>query len=304
MDYKKIHDTLKYIGFTESEVRAYLALLRKEKCTPAEVGKLAGLSRVKAYDVLNSLEAKGGCVQLNTGRKLYEPTDPEILLKKAQESFVLEAGAFHQSHKEAGETLKKFYRNALKADDEIDYIRVMKDPVQILEELIRLISNSREEILLFAIDLALKKGIKKINKLVQDDLNKRYEVAFLEALKEREVKINILTGKRKPSVKPVRSTATHFKGYNNIDVRIIEEVPCKVMIVDKYEILIGLKGIYEGHYSLITFHLKDEGLAELLRTSFYSYFNNAPSVKDLDVDILLTEYRIVRLGEGKEKKVK
>jgi len=58
---------------------------------------------------------------------------------------------------------------------------------------------------------------------------------------------------------------------------------------------ISLKSRTPGRSSILKLHIKDEGLAEMLRDGFYAKFNNAPSVKDLDIDILLREKRIVHL---------
>ncbi|HUT97503.1 MAG TPA: helix-turn-helix domain-containing protein [bacterium] len=297
MDYKKIHEMLKYIEFTESEVKAYLALLRKEKCTPAEVGKLAGLSRVKAYDVLNSLEAKGGCIQLNSGRKLYEAVAPKMLLEEAQKNFAQEAKTFQQSLTEVGDTLSKLYRKAKKAGEKIDYVKVMKDPLVIQEELTRLVSNAKEEIVLFAVDLVLEKaqgGAKK--KMMEESLIK-YKAEFTEALQKRKVKFHSIAGLGKLNHSLVNVITNVYRDYDNVDVKIIDEVPGKVLVIDGREILLGLKSELASGYGLLALHLRDRGLAEVLKRAFYAYFDSAPSVKDMDIEVLLREKRIVLVNE-------
>ncbi len=52
-------DRLVRLGLTQYEARAYVALVRRDASTPAEVARLASVPRPRIYDVLRTLVAKG-----------------------------------------------------------------------------------------------------------------------------------------------------------------------------------------------------------------------------------------------------
>src|SRR5215469_8371558 len=47
------------LGLTRYEARAYVALVRRDASTPAEVARMAGVPKPRIYDVLQSLVGKG-----------------------------------------------------------------------------------------------------------------------------------------------------------------------------------------------------------------------------------------------------
>jgi len=292
---KEIRKIFETLGFTENEGKAYYVLLQKEACSPAEVGRMASLNMKKVYDILVSLETKGGCVQLDTGRKQYEAVNPEILFKKAQSILAVETELLNESINKASKDLVLLYTNAIEPDVKLDYITVMKDPVQIAEKISELSSKARNEILNFSLNPMLIKNLNKINKKLAESLAKKSPGVTLESLKQRGVVVYSIMGLEQLSEGFVLETVKRCADHDNVDLRIVDRVPCKANIYDCCDIVLGMKSRTLNNYAPLTFHIKDEGLAELLRDSFYQRFNNAPSVKDLDVDILIKEKRIVRL---------
>ena len=292
---KELQKIFENLGFSENEGKAYYVLLQKEACSPAEVGRMASLNMKKVYDILVSLEKKGGCVQLNTGRKQYKAVNPEILFKKAQNILAIETELLNESINKASKDLILLYKNAIEPDVKLDYITVMKDPVQIAEKISELSLKVRNEILNFSLNPMLLRNLNEIDKKLAEDLSKRSPGSTLEALKQRGVVVYSITGLEQLSEDLVLQTIKRCIDFDNVDLRIVERVPCKAKIYDCCDILLGMKSRTLNNSAPLTFHIKDEGLAELLRDSFYQRFNNAPSVKDLDIDILIKEKRIVRL---------
>ncbi|MBI4450754.1 hypothetical protein HY642_02150 [Candidatus Woesearchaeota archaeon] len=72
---------LEDLGFTTGEAKVYLALLELESTTLGPIVKKAGISRSKAYDILDRLVQKGvvSNVQRREGRT-YQALPPETLL--------------------------------------------------------------------------------------------------------------------------------------------------------------------------------------------------------------------------------
>ncbi len=289
---KEVQNIFESLNFTENEGKAYFVLLQKEACSPAEVGRMASLNMKKVYDILASLEKKGGCVQLNTGRKKYRAVNPEMLFKKAQNTLEIETEILNESISKVSKDLILLFKNAIEPDIKLDYITVLKDPVQIAEKISELSSKAEKEILNFSRDTMLLKNLKKIDMKLAEELSRKSPGATLEALEQRGVVINSITGLEQLNKALVLETVKRWTSFNNMDLRIVDRVPCKAKIYDCRDILLSMKSRTPMP---LTFHIKDEGLAELLRDSFYQRFNKAPSVKDLDVDILIREKRIVRL---------
>src|SRR5919204_4660570 len=75
-------DQLTRLGLTMYEAKAYLALLRRDSSTAAQVARLGGLPRQRIYDVLASLVEKG-LAAARPGRVVkYAATDPKGALSR------------------------------------------------------------------------------------------------------------------------------------------------------------------------------------------------------------------------------
>lgn len=299
----QVYESLKYVHFNESEVKVYLALLKKKVCSPAEVVRLSGLNRTMVYDLLKSLEAKGGCTLLNRGKRLYEAVNPEILLKKGQVELEYELELCKEKARHISNDLMLLYKNAIEPDAKLDYITVLKDPVQIADKISKLASTAKNEILNFSVNSTLVKGLKEIRKKDERaiaELIKRSKASTLESLTQRGVVIRSITGLEQLSVNLITETLERCMALDNVDLRIVKRVPCMAKIYDQRNILLNIGSMTINGYQPLILHLQNEGFAEILRDSFYQRFNNAPSVKDLDIDILLKERRIVQLKSTRQ----
>ncbi len=76
-----IENTLQNAGFTQNEVKAYLALLKAGRVTSYTLVKEAGISSGKIYETLDKLIARGIVSYITIrGRKYFEAADPERLV--------------------------------------------------------------------------------------------------------------------------------------------------------------------------------------------------------------------------------
>lgn len=86
---EKVINLLKNFDFTESEAKAYLALMQNGFCSGYEVSKLSGVPRSKIYNILENLYKKGYITSAQEGKLLLynaEPIDQVIrLIKNATE---------------------------------------------------------------------------------------------------------------------------------------------------------------------------------------------------------------------------
>lgn len=77
--------TLKKLGFTEYEARAYLALSRLGPSTVKDVVEDSKIPRNKAYEALTRLEEKNRIIQLPITPRKYKITHPELFQDQVKE---------------------------------------------------------------------------------------------------------------------------------------------------------------------------------------------------------------------------
>ena len=75
-------EQLTRLGLTSYEAKAYLALIRRDSSTAAQVARLAEVPRQRIYDVLASLVEKGLAVTRPGQVVKYAATAPELALER------------------------------------------------------------------------------------------------------------------------------------------------------------------------------------------------------------------------------
>ena len=71
-------DRLAELGLTTYEAKVYLALVRREVSSAADVARLAGIPRQRIYDVLASLVQRGLASERPGKPTRYAAVSPEI----------------------------------------------------------------------------------------------------------------------------------------------------------------------------------------------------------------------------------
>jgi sugar-specific transcriptional regulator TrmB len=70
------------IGYTESEAKVYLVLLRNNPATGYQLSKVSGVPRSMVYEALGRLDARGAVLKSTEAKAtLYRPLPPEALLE-------------------------------------------------------------------------------------------------------------------------------------------------------------------------------------------------------------------------------
>jgi len=101
---------LKELGFKDTEIKVYLALLALKSSSVTKISEKAEIDRTQTYDVLEKLINKGlASFILRNNVKYYQPNDPSIILnelKKKQESFLKLLPFLESMYKEPKEDTK------------------------------------------------------------------------------------------------------------------------------------------------------------------------------------------------------
>lgn len=291
---KDVLPMFKYLSFTEYEARAYIALLRKSASSPTEVAEVSGIRRNQIYDVLKSLEQKGGVILLKGSKKLYEPVKPNLLIRKAMKELERNTEDLKESIAVAEDKLTGIGKDIQEITDDVDYVRMLKDPDVIAEEIIHQFSIMTEEYLLFSANISLRESMFHRDHRIMDDYDARFLQVMDDAIRKRGVVFRVINTLDDLNHKFIEVIRDQYLSYDNVDLRIVDKVPRKVLLFDYASLFIGMQSKRHTGYSLLTFHINDRGLGEIMRDSFYTYFDAGISMKDLDIDVLLNEEKIIR----------
>lgn len=289
MSINQLDEIFSYIDLVPNEVKVYMALLKKKNCSPAEVAKISGLNRTNVYDLLISLEKKGACILLQSNQKIYEPVDPNLLIEKLRKRLSLVTADISEVSKK----LNKLYNNSHDASDMVDYVEVITDQLLILKKFNNLLEIAKEEILICAADVSVIKKIKNKDLKLAKLLDIEFDELILKALKKK-IRVNVIIGLNNLNRDIFEQLNQKALSYENYDIRVIKKIPCKLGLIDGEHIIIGIKGIKTGKYTTSNLYLRDKGLGSYNRRSFYSYWEEGISIREIDTIALINEGKIVR----------
>jgi len=89
MESAKIINSLKKLGLTEYEAKAYIALLEHGEADALEISRRSGVPRTRIYDILSKLESNGFIQGLKGSRPtIYIALPPSHTLKPLKDSIV------------------------------------------------------------------------------------------------------------------------------------------------------------------------------------------------------------------------
>jgi len=285
-------DRLKSLGLTPYETKCYLALLQRGTLTVPEISTMAGVPRSNAYDALEKMMSKGMCVSRPGNTKRYSASPPDLLresfLMKLDEETESELQKFKRDQstalnekekemlqrKKAAEAdithvmtdLQPDYEKSQKQTDPLDYIEIIKGGYQIHRKFLELIANAQRDILGFTKPPytvprekqlgeqadpqleALKRGVRSrsIYEMPKDEDERRF--LFLHG--DRGVQLGA-------------------------EIRVLEELPMKMVIFDSKIVLTILEDALSGETSLTAQVVEHPALAKSLKILFETLWEQA-----------------------------
>ena len=83
-----ILESMKKLGFSEYEIKAYLSLLKEYPVNGYTLSKNSGIPRSRIYEVLENLKGKQLVFEETSEKSvLYHPLEPELLIQKVKKDF-------------------------------------------------------------------------------------------------------------------------------------------------------------------------------------------------------------------------
>jgi len=293
---EKFRPIAKILGFTESETRIYLALLSKRNCSVTEIAQITGIPRNHVYGILTTLEEKGACLLRKGRKKIYEPVNPELLVKKAQYVLEDDTDALSECADFVKNEIGDLYDKRAGMDGDVDYITVYRDPIALVEAILKNVSESDYEILSFSRDLDLVRQVREtsVSSEMFLELANRVNEVYLETLKGKKTEYRqILTIDQLGCVAEGSSYEELVK-LKNVGYSVLESVPNQALVFDRERIILFLPNRRHGGFSLTAFYLRDKGLGEVLARSFYTYFGEGVPIQDIDIEASVSAGEIVK----------
>jgi len=138
------------LGLTLYEARAYVALVRRDASTPAQVARLAGVPRPRIYDVLESLVGKGLAADRPGRTARYVAIPPERVAAQLIRVHHDRVAALEGDARGLLDELRSAYQTGQQHTDPLDYIEVIRSPAAVATRCDELRGTVEREMLVFA----------------------------------------------------------------------------------------------------------------------------------------------------------
>lgn len=266
----KMIENLQKLGLSGRESEIYLALLKRKEFTAFEIGKITSVSRNKSYEILQSLIKKGLCTEKYMNRvKVYRGIEPEIALENIISIYEDDLNEKKRLKENFKHRLTELYKSGGQKEDSLDYIEILTDLSHIRKRWLDLQSNAEFEIL----------GFNKPPYAVTLEQN----VSHQEAAAKRKInEKGIYEFNGDPSRGELKDFISVVEMYLNIgeEVRIINALPMKMMIIDEKITMLALKDPVSMKPSITTIIINHSDYARTQKKVFENFWADSITVDE------------------------
>jgi sugar-specific transcriptional regulator TrmB len=253
------------LGLTTYEAKAYLALLRRDSSTPADVARLARVPRQRIYDVLATLVQKGLVSQRPGPPAKYTAASPEfaierLLLRRREDLDQLE-----RTSREMIEALTPTFTEGQKERDPLAYIEVLRDRRAINERFGELQEGIEREILVFTKPPYAKPAQENTEGLEVTQNHRARSVYEFSALDDPDFAAGV----------------RRFIAAGE-EARFVERLPLKLVIIDETVVMFGMEDPVAGASELTMVVIEHRALASLLKIAFDAVWAQGITIDELD----------------------
>jgi sugar-specific transcriptional regulator TrmB len=250
-------ERLTTLGLTSYEAKAYLALIRRDSSTAAEVARLAAVPRQRVYDVLASLAEKGLASARAGNPVKYTAQDPEEAIRRLIETRREQLELLEDEAEELVAALTPAYREGLSQTDPLEYIDVLRDERVIRRRFDELQASVEREILVFTkppYATPLEENVEGLKLLGTKTARAVYEYSLFDDPAAVE-------------------TVGRFVEAGE-QARFVPHLPLKLAIVDESIVLFGMQDPLAGESELTIVVVEHPSLAHLLKLAFVSVWES------------------------------
>jgi sugar-specific transcriptional regulator TrmB len=245
------------LGLNRYEASVYVSLLGRKQFTATEIATFAGVPRQRVYDVLESLAAKGLCVErLGKRKRTYSAVDPSIALPTLLAAHREQQALENQHRMAVLETILPDLRHMFSGGqgevDPLDFIEILTDRHQVAARVLALSRQARQEILM----------------LFKQPLVASIEenIAEAQAVAGRIIR----RGVYEESIADAPRVLDLIRQFHALGegIRFVPHVPLKVNLYDERTAVILLQDPVSGQSSLTCLAIEHVSMARALRVSF------------------------------------
>ncbi|MDQ3938041.1 MAG: TrmB family transcriptional regulator [Chloroflexota bacterium] len=244
------------LGLTSYEAKAYLALIKRDSYTAAQVARQSGLPRQRIYDVLGSLVQKGLAVARPGSVVKYAATAPEVAVDLLIQAHRQELSEMERDARSMVDTLKPAYEAGQVHTDPLEYIEVLRDRRAINERFAELQAGVKREILVFTkppYATPPQENVEGLHVTRSHEARSLYEFGVFDDPAVTEgVRRFIDAGEQ---------------------ARFVPELPLKLVIIDETIVMFGMEDPVAGSSELTIVVVDHTSLAKVLKTAFDAIWN-------------------------------
>jgi len=258
-------DRLAELGLTTYEAKVYLALVRREVSSAADVARLAGIPRQRIYDVLASLVQRGLASERPGKPTRYAAVSPAFAIERLMIARREELDRIERSGKDLIDQLEPEFAAGRKERDPLDYIEVLRDRAAINERFVELQAGIRDEILVFTKPPYATPAQENVEGLVVTRRFRARSVYEYSALDD-----------------PAFAAGVRRFLAEGEEARFVEELPLKLVIIDEAIVMFGMEDPVAGRSDLTLAVVEHHALAALLKIAFEAVWAQGVTIDELE----------------------
>lgn len=264
---------LKNSGLQEYEAKIYFLLLTHDSLNPTEISKLSDVPRTKIYPVLKNLIKKGFCTRIPGKLKNYKALDPQVAFSE----FLHKIDEKRENVKNLANELEKVYesKNTKKSLDE--YIEILTSNKQIHERYLKLLKNTKHELIGFMKPPYSHEGNKK---KFNTQENQYYDIAK-KGIQERSLYEFPRDEERDVIISHIESCIKVGE-----KARLLEKIPLKMIISDGRYVLMALNNPESADSNITSILIEHPDLALANKILFEHLWDQAISFEEYKRKVL------------------
>lgn len=258
---------LEELGLTNYEARVYLALIRRDVFTAAEVAREAQVPRQRVYDVLEGLTRRQLAV-LHPGKVAgYSAVAPEIAVDRLMEQQRRSLGRLERLSDELARELLPTWDSGRTHTDPLDYVEVLRDAADISDRFDRIQNEAERELLSFS----RPPWVTPSENLAGLEASARLHAAgrTVRSLYSRDVLDD-----------PVMLEVVRRFGEVGEEIRIADSLPLKLIVADGSTVLCDMPDPVARAGATTSLVIRHPSLAETLRMAFQSIWEQSPTLEE------------------------
>lgn len=253
------------IGLTVYEAKTYYSLLQKNELTATEISKLAGVPRTRVYEVLNNLTQKGFCSTIPGKVRKFKAISPQF----AFDDYLQDMEKTMESRKKEiahiSDTLTPIYEMEKDNNESLEYAYIVKERNLVNEKINDLGEKASKEI------VTMNKAPYAVN------IPQLIERGYVQSIKGLNYKF---ISEESDLKDPQFLKFMQLWQESGAQIRIVKEVPVKLVIFDKKSIILSLPDKIKTTPQYTSMVIEHEDLASFFLKIFDIYFQEGIELDD------------------------